>query len=262
MRKAADKMQKDSVPDCARLYLDLLKNCLTRMLFPDCCVDLEFKPTGLFDPEARRKGQDWPYEADTMIGSERLASLESCAIDVLLDKIPGDFVETGVWRGGACILMKAVLKALAQDGRCVWVVDSFEGLPKPSPDEYPADSQDRLWESNAYLGVSLDRVRANFEKYGLLDDQVRFLKGWFKDTLPIAPISRIALLRLDGDMYESTMNVLDNLYERVSPGGYIIVDDYGWFANCRAAVDTFRDRHHITEEIHQIDWTAIYWRRS
>ncbi|MGB7763152.1 MAG: TylF/MycF/NovP-related O-methyltransferase [Bryobacteraceae bacterium] len=262
LRSSRAEKRRDSVPDCAHLYLDLMKNCLTRMLFPDCSVDVKFQPTGLFDPEARRNGQDWPSEADTMIGIERLASLETCLIDAILDKIPGDFVETGVWRGGACILMKAVLKALAQDDRRVWVVDSFEGLPKPNPGEYPADSQDRLWESNAYLGVSLDRVRANFEKYGLLDDRVRFLKGWFKDTLPSAPIDRIAVLRLDGDMYESTMNVLDNLYERVSRGGYVVVDDYGALANCRAAVDAFRARHGSTEEIHWIDWTGIYWRRS
>jgi O-methyltransferase len=245
-----------------RLYLDLLKGCLTRLLFPDCCIDTQLRPTGQFDPEARRLGQDWPYEAETMVGKERLDNLEECVRDVLRCNIPGDLVETGVWRGGASILMRAVLKAYGDTSRCVWLVDSFEGLPRANPRLWPADAEDHLADFNEYLGVSLERVQANFQRYGLLAAQVRFLKGWFRDTLPSAPIGRIAILRLDGDMYESTMDAFNNLYDKVQVGGYIIVDDYGALANCRSAVHDFRNSRGIVDPIQPVDWTGAFWQRS
>ncbi|MCX6632273.1 MAG: TylF/MycF family methyltransferase [Candidatus Solibacter sp.] len=245
-----------------RLYLELLKGCLTRLLFPDCCVNTQLAPTGQFDPEARRNGQDWPYEAETMIGMKRLDNVEHCVRDVLRRNVPGDLVEAGVWRGGASILMRGVLKAYGDTSRSVWVVDSFEGLPRANPDLCPEDAEDRLADFNNYLGVPLERVQANFERYNLLDEQVRFLKGWFRDTLPSAPIGRIAVLRLDGDMYESTMDSFTNLYDKVQVGGYIIVDDYGALANCRSAVHDFRNRRGILDPIQSIDWTGAFWQRT
>jgi O-methyltransferase len=197
-----------------------------------------------------------------MVGQKRLDNLQTCVTSALREGVPGDLVETGVWRGGAAILMRAVLKAYADSDRLVWAVDSFAGLPKPDPARYPEDAGDRLWESNDYLGVSLERVQANFARYGLLDEQVRFVKGWFKDTLPHAPIRQIAVLRLDGDMYESTMDVLNNLYEKVSEGGYIIVDDYGALKNCKAAIDEFRGLRDIQEPLQQVDWTGVFWQRK
>jgi hypothetical protein len=246
----------------AALYLDLLKGCLTRTLFPDSCVSLQLVPTGKFDLEARQNGQDWPSEAETMIGWKRLQNLQYCVEEALRCGTPGDLVEAGVWRGGASILMRAVLKAYADLSRVVWLADSFSGLPVADPTRFPMDEGDNLASFNAYLGVSLDRVIQNFERYGLLDDQVRFLQGWFRDTLPTAPIERIAVLRLDGDMYESTMDILQSLYHRVSPGGFVIVDDYGALANCRAAIDEFREHAMIREPLQRIDWTGVFWRRA
>jgi O-methyltransferase len=246
----------------AELYLDLLKKCLTRLLFPDSCVNLNLIATGAFDAEARRNGQDWPSEAETMIGWQRLVSLQRCIEEVLRDDIPGDLLEAGVWRGGASILMRGVLKAYSDSSRIVWLADSFAGLPVADPVHYPADAGDNLASFNAYLGVALERVQANFERYGLLDTQVRFLPGWFRETLPYAPVDRIAVLRLDGDMYESTMAILMNLYHKVSPGGFVIVDDYGALPNCRTAVDEFRDRFHVREALEPIDWTGVFWRRE
>jgi len=245
-----------------QLYLDLLKGCLTRLLHPDSHVSLELLPTGEFNAEARREGKDWPSEAETMIGLHRLDNIESCVTDVLERGIPGDLVETGVWRGGAVIFMRAILKAYGDRDRIVWAVDSFEGLPKPGPSTHTADAADTLSEFNAYLGVSLDQVKSNFARYGLLDDQVQFVKGWFRDSLPSVPINKIAVLRLDGDMYESTMDVLENLYSKVSPGGYVIVDDYGVYESCKAAIHDFRNKYHIEDEIKTIDWSGVYWRHS
>src|SRR6188474_1402041 len=101
-----------SESQAATLYLDLLKGCLTRMLFPDMCWgDWEFATPRPFDPDARREGRDWPTEAETMVGMRRLDNLQRCMRTVFREGVPGDLVETGVWRGGCAILMRAVLEA-------------------------------------------------------------------------------------------------------------------------------------------------------
>ena len=242
------------------LYLDLMKKCLTDFIYGDVLEKPNIGP-GPFDPAQRAEGRDWPAHAHTMIGLKRLDSLQSCVEDVLARGVPGDLIETGVWRGGASIFMRAVLKAYGVNDRRVWVADSFEGLPAPDPEKYPADAGDRLHEFKE-LAVPLEEVKANFARYGLLDDQVRFLKGWFRDTLPNAPIERLAVARLDGDMYESTTDALVNLYPKLSAGGYLIVDDYGCYASCRQAVHDYREAHGVTDEIREIDWTGVYWQKS
>ena len=246
----------------AGLYLDLLKGCLTRMLFPDMCWgDWEFANKRPFDPDVRKEGKDWPTEAETMVGMRRLDNLHQCTRTVLLEGVPGDLVETGVWRGGCAILMRAVLDAYEDTERSVWLADSFQGLPAPSPSEYPQDAGDPHATLTSYLGVSLETVQANFRRYGLLDDRVKFLPGWFRDTLPVAPVERIAVLRLDGDMYESTHLALTHLYPKLGSGGFLIVDDYGALPNCRRAVEDFRHAHAITESMVAVDWTGVYWRK-
>jgi O-methyltransferase len=131
-------------------------------------------------------------------------------------------------------------------------------LPKPTAE--PDKGFDYSAGVAPVLAVSLEDVQALFAKYGLLDDKVRFLKGWFRDTLPGAPIERLALLRLDGDLYESTRDALHALYERVVPGGFVLVDDYGDFAPCRKAIDEFRAQRSIDAPIVKVDWTGVYWR--
>src|SRR5205814_6734396 len=151
----------------------------------------------------------------TMVGHRRLENIQMCVEDVLRNQVPGDLIETGVWRGGASIFMRAVLKAYGVTDRKVWLADSFEGLPVPKDEN---DGQDLSQVD--YLKVSVEQVQANFARFGLLDDQVKFLKGWFSDTLPNRPVERLAILRLDGDLYSSTMDALRALYDRVSRGGY------------------------------------------
>lgn len=194
-----------------------------------------------------------------MVGLERLRSLRNCIETILAERVPGDLIETGVWRGGAAIFMRGVLKAHGVTDRAVWVADSFRGLPAPSS-RYPADSAAN-WHTADELAVPIDEVQANFARYGLLDDQVRFVEGWFRDTLPALRDRTWSLVRLDGDMYESTMDALVNLYPGVAPGGFVVVDDYSIHA-CRQAVDDFRASAHIQEPIEEIDWTGVYWRRS
>lgn len=266
-------------------YLDLLKKCLTRSIFEDEAYLIAPTPSDwkawvfsflknllekqgysvlkrtTYDPELRLEGKDWPLTAETMVGLKRLDNIQACAEDVIKRKIKGDFIETGVWRGGSVILMAAILKTHHDRQRKVWVADSFSGLPKPNEEKYQRDAGDTHWQMEP-LAVSLAEVKNNFKRYGLLGKNVRFLKGWFKDTLPSAPIKNIALLRLDGDMYESTMDALNALYHKLSVGGYIIIDDYYALPNCAAAVEDFRREHGITTRFHRIDWTGVYWRKE
>lgn len=212
-----------------------------------------------FTIQDRIEGRDWPAYADTMIGLLRLNNVEYCVTEVLKNGVPGDLIETGVWRGGTVIFMQALLKEAGETHRTVWAADSFEGLPPPNEEKYPADKGDRHF-ANTQNQASLEEVKRNFEKYGLLDDNVRFLKGWFKDTLPSAPIEKLAVVRLDGDMYESTMDALVHLYPKLSPGGYLIIDD--WFLpGCKKAVMDYREANHITEEMSDIDWASVYWKK-
>lgn len=247
------------------LYLDLLKRTLLGLTLEDPS-NLYPKAIGErsevagYDRERRVLGADWPTAAISMIGVPRMDNIRACVESVLNDGVPGDFIETGVWRGGAVIFMRGVLKAHGVTDRPVWAADSFEGLPPPDPARFPQDAGLNL-EQYKELAVSLEQVRANFERYGLLDEQVKFLKGWFRDTLPTAPISSLAVMRLDGDLYESTDDALRNLYPKLSPGGYVIIDDYQVPA-CRAAVHDFRESHGITDPIVAIDWAGVYWRRS
>lgn len=265
----------------AHAYIELLRRCLTRELFLDqewWDVDLRDWPGGpdevrdvlrehgwrlvrRGDADAREEGRDWPPTAETMIGTRRLDNVVQCCLQALDEQVPGDFVETGVWRGGTTILMRGILRAVGDAERSVWVADSFEGLPVPDAARYPAD--DGLdWSHVEVLKVDADAVRANFARYGLLDDRVRFLEGWFCDTLPDAPIEQISVLRLDGDLYQSTMDALVSLEPKVSAGGFVLVDDYGGWPPCRAAVDDYRAERGITDPIEQVDWTGVWWRKS
>lgn len=209
--------------------------------------------------EKRSQGLDWPADAETMIGSRRMENVQELASAVVEDGIPGDLVECGVWRGGASILMRAVLAAYGDTERVIWAADSFHGLPEPDAERFPADAGDQHHTFDA-LAVSRADVEANFARYGLLDDRVRFLEGWFSDTLPSAPIEQVALLRADGDMYGSTIDILSALHHKVVPGGFVIIDDFG-LDPCRRAVHDFRAAHGIEDEIVQIDVTGVYWRR-
>jgi len=239
-------------------YLDLLEKALVGLLIDDPSVTPG--SVGQFDPNRRAVGRDWPQRAQTMIGTVRLRNIRHLLERVIADGIPGDIIETGVWRGGACIYMCGILAVHGVRNRTVWLADSFCGLPPPNAAAFPADRGDSH-HTISELAVPLSEVRQNFQRFGLLDDRVRFLEGWFKDTLPVAPIERLALLRLDGDMYESTIQALEALYGKVSPGGYVIIDDY-ILEPCRQAVDEFRTKCGITAPLEEVDGAAVFWRKE
>ena len=231
-------------------YLDLLKRSLTGILYEDPDIN-----TRVFVENHRHIGSDWPYSGKTMIGMVGLGNTERLVKRVIADKVEGDLVECGVWRGGTCIFMQGILTEHNETHRQVWVVDSFRGLPPPI---YPIDPD---LASVPCLAVPLPEVKHNFELYNLLGSNVHFLEGWFEDTLPTAPIEKIAYLRLDGDLYKSTMDTLENLYPKLSSGGFIDIDDYP-LECCRTAVEEYRTRMGITEHLRYGPGVhGVYWRK-
>ena len=269
------------------LYLELIKNVLTYSVWPEPPV-----PISLFNDsrspvirwivslisrvlhfwnfilvknmkyteKERSEGKIWPLYAHTMVGIKRLDNLQYC-IETVLDKdIEGDFIEAGVWRGGTCIFMKAILRAYNINNRKIFVADSFQGLPKPDRSKYPLDENDRF-HIHKYLSVKREDVVNNFSLYNLLDDQVIILDGWFNETLPNAPIKELAILRIDADMYGSTMEVLQHLYPKLTKGGFCIIDDYA-LPGCQKAVNDYRRDNSIGSQVREIDWTGIFWQKD
>ena len=240
-------------------YLSLMQSCLTGTLYKDPPLKVLWSQG--YDSTLRESGLDWPSRAHTMIGRKRLQNLRVLTEQVIQDEVPGDFIETGVWRGGACILMRAILAAYGIKGRRVWLADSFSGLPKPDETQYPADQGDEF-HTYTDLAVSQAEVEDNFRQYDLLDEQVVFLKGWFKDTLPTLSAEKFALLRLDGDMYESTIVALNHLYPRLSINGYIIIDDYHTVPACKKAISDYCQTQGLTPDIQEIDGAGVFWKKT
>lgn len=273
-------------PDPLRCrYLWLLKRALLNLLYPEFELQVrllkgrpaetglalkrllrdigEQRPEELARLLAGKRSGSAPFDGPhTMIGLHRLNNIERCAERLFADGIAGDFLEAGVCQGGATIFMRALQLAHGEGDRSTWVVDSFEGVP-PSVSEVDRRYEVHLEEPRQpWLACSLARVRDNFLRYGLLDAGVRWLPGWVSETLPSAPIGPLALLRIDVDLYSSTAECLDHLYDKVVPGGFVIVDDYGFLRCCRDAVDDFRRRRSIEEPLRHIDYSGIFWRKG
>jgi hypothetical protein len=269
-------VRTDGGPGSTR-YLELLKNVLLNEHGLEREAQLGLMRPGAEPPLpdavaraaaqlewSRLRGQDTDLSvrrvplAYTMIGRSRLDHLAGCVATVLDENVPGDLIECGVWRGGAAMLIRAQLAERGITDRRVWLADSFAGLPPPCP-----ETDEGLNISGTIvpeLAVSLEQVQANFAGLGLLDHQVCFLRGWFADTLPHAPIRELAVLRIDGDLYSSTMDALQALYDRVAPGGFVIVDNYGALSQCARAVHDFRGGRNITEPLSMIDCIGVFWR--
>src|SRR5205085_10370623 len=203
----------ENIENSRHLYLDVIKRCLLNLIYPqseellplatDAGVRGRSARTVLGRPSShkvwpplrdaqgnlltliaqdRMEGRIWPVVAHTMIGLKRLDNLEFCIEQVMTNGVPGDLIETGVWRGGATIFMRALLKLYGVTDRCVWVADSFEGLPPPNAERYPCDVGDTLHQYEE-LAISIEQVKSNFAKYEIFNEQVRFLKDLFRDTL-------------------------------------------------------------------------------
>lgn len=266
------------------LYAQLLMRAVTGSLYPSDTYDAHFVsedfPKKPYDFEQRKYGKDCPAIGHTMVGWVRLQSLYNALRTCIIEGVRGDFLEAGVWRGGASIFAAGVLRemgclgvqaaskssaqadARAGCGMDVWVCDSFQGF-----ETEPWDGDYDFIKLNPIVAVSEETVRANFELYQLgafVDTSVHFVKGFFADSLPhLHQVSSIAVLRLDGDLFSSTSDILYNLYNKVAIGGFVIVDDYE-ISDCKRAIDHFRELHEIRDPLIEVDphSKAVYWRKS
>jgi len=186
-------------------------------------------------------------------------AVETCA--------PGDVVETGVYTGGTAAIIMRVLMEYDECNRKFFAFDSFQGLPQlDRADTATGQVYERGHGLPGDFAASREDFEANLKHLSAWDDRIRVTKGWFNESIPTVSIEKIAFLRLDGDLYASTITVLRLLYHRVMSGGIVYVDDYGSFAGCKAAVDEFRSEHGIESPMHEVDeggrrFEAVWWRK-
>jgi len=207
----------------------------------------------------RLEGLDWPQDAVTMIGLKRMNNIHESLDYIRENNVEGDLMETGVWKGGATIFMKLYCDIYGLNKK-VFVCDSFEGLPKPSG-KFKQDEGDTHYLQRA-LAISLEEVRNNFVQFRCLDENVVFIKGFFGNTLPNNDlVKKLSLLRMDGDMYESTYDVFYSCYDKLNVNGICIIDDY-CLKGARECTDDFRRDRNIQDPITVVDRCGVYWTKS
>lgn len=254
-------------------YLLAMRDMITGELLQT--PHIKGRPTGPIDlysgktlepmnAEKLHVGQAWPAWGLTMVGTTRLNGIRQFVTEVVNEGVPGAFVETGAWRGGASLYAAAVSLALGASDMPIYVCDSFAGLPKATDTKHDKNT----WSTIEFLSVSLEEVRRPFTMTGLDSERVHFVKGFFEHTMPVLGASMsygdIAVLRQDGDMYASYMDCFFSLYDKLSVGGYLIVDDWS-IKEGRKAVQDFREMHGITDATDKMyfpDPVSAYWKKS
>lgn len=234
-------------------YIDLLKRSITNFLYLGGDAEFDsFRCVNHYDLDRGCWNIDPLARPTTLLRKGQLDLIERAIVTVQKHQVPGDFIEAGIWRGGAIILMRALLDAYGMKDRKIFAADSFEGIPvnKRSADD-PVDQWADRW------AASLDEVQANIARFGLLDDKIEFVVGFFEDSLTQLSEERFAVIRLDSDSYESVETSLVHLYPLLSKTGVTIIDDWH-LPGCRAAVLDYRAKHGINDPIMEYDANA-YW---
>lgn len=237
------------------LYLELLKRSVTNYLYLG--EGEEFSSYVTMAAPARYDDFHWKVprscRPQTLLSLKQLDLLERLITSCLDRGVEGDFLEAGVWRGGASIFMRGVLADRRVRDRCVWLVDTFAGIPlneEQPPVEDPVDHWPDRWEA------SLEEVQDAFRRYELLDERVHFVCGRLRETLAEAAIPPLAMVRIDVDSYESYRDALHFLEPRVADGGFIIIDDWH-LPGCVRAVKEYRRRKGIRGPVslcHDLYW--------
>ena len=227
-----------------RLYLDLMKRAVTNFLYLGGKRRFhQYNGLSRYDEQRNEWEVDPISRPHTLLDTAQLDLLEQSVVALERDEVRGDFIEAGVWRGGAIMYLRALLAAYDIPDRQVIAADSFAGIPLNTTFRHdPVDDWQDRW------AASLGDVRKAVRRYGLLDDRIEFVAGYFADTLKTLSDRRFALIRLDSDSHDSVMTSLEWLYPLLSPGGIVIIDDWH-LTGCRFAVNTYRERHGIDDEV-------------
>ncbi len=249
MTSAAETELRDS-------YIDLIKRAVTNYAYLGGSSSIEtFDCLSSYDKRQSRWNMDARARPMTLLSKGQLDLIEKCALKIEEMNVPGDYIEAGVWRGGAIIFMRALMKAYGIEQRKIIAADSFSGIPQNQVFRHdPVDNWVDRWEA------SLDEVNGNIARFGLLDDRIEMLSGLFSDSLPSLSGRSFALIRLDSDAHDSVMASLEHLYPALSPGGIIIVDDWH-LVGCRFAVNAYRKKHNISDEI-CVEAGNGYWTKT
>jgi O-methyltransferase len=249
-------------------YLDLLKLCLCDLAAGATSSVARTQQGHVMSRELtgeqlrlRAAGMDWPLHGLTMVGLRRLDDLQECVESVVADRVAGDLIEAGSWRGGAALLMRATLDTLERSERSVWVADSFQGFPQSDRQRRPGYDLEADLAGFDFLAVPLEEVKQTFERFGF-ERGINFVPGFFEETLPPLAGRPWSVIRIDGDTYSSVRTALESLYPGLATGGYLIVDDYLSLDQCKQAVDDFRSERGIAEPIEEVDWNCARWRRT
>ena len=194
-----------------------------------------------------------PY---TKLNYTRLAKLYEIAKTLESEKLQGNLVECGVWRGGSAGIVAATVK-----NRESWLFDSFEGCPKPTDLDIAYDGQEG--KEGAYKADEREVRRLFFDKLRIDESRVKIVRGLFEDTIPKFKdkIGLIALLHLDADWHESTKLCLENLYDKVVERGFVVIDDYGYWEGCRKAVDEFIKQNNLKVKLIKTDYPEVYFQK-
>jgi O-methyltransferase len=204
-----------------------------------------------------------PY---TMTTIERVSALRQAVEYVVANKIAGDLVECGVWKGGSMMAAALTLKSLGVNDRKLHLFDTFEGMTEPSAVDVDFRGRDAKFlleqmrdtkaTTNIWAIAQLEGVKALMESTGYESQNISYVKGRVEETLPVSAPDKIAILRLDTDWYESTLHELNHLYPRLSRGGVLIIDDYGHWQGARRAVDEYIAENKLRLLLNRIDYTG------
>ncbi|MEO1206518.1 MAG: TylF/MycF/NovP-related O-methyltransferase [Pseudomonadota bacterium] len=202
----------------------------------------------------------------TMTSVERIYAMHQSVEYITRNQIPGAIVECGVWRGGSIMVAIKTLQKLQETSRQIYLYDTYDGLPKPDEnldvDMFGNNAIDgwikfnRGYKASNWAYASLMDVKTNVGSLGYPEDKIEFVKGMVEDTIPATIPDQIALLRLDTDFYVSTKHELEHLYPRITPGGVLIIDDYGHFLGARSAVDEYISTLKIKPMLTRIDYSG------
>ena len=202
-----------------------------------------------------------PFTITANTGAHVPYALYKAVEYVVEHDIPGDFVECGVWAGGSCLLAAISFRIFGDTSRSLYMYDTFDGMPEPSENDMDWDGNPAwaAWKAHRDsgkrwgFGGALAVVKATVGSSEYPDDQLIYIEGMVEDTIPEVAPKEISILRLDTDLYESTRHELEHLYPRLSVGGVLIIDDYGYFKGAREAVDEFLAISGAKLLLHRVD---------